>query len=27
VHNGTGLSKLLIKSNAGSDLCQTCHLK
>jgi predicted CXXCH cytochrome family protein len=27
VHNGTGLPNLLIKSNAASDLCQTCHLK
>ena len=27
VHNGSGLAKLLVKSNAGSDLCQTCHLK
>lgn len=27
VHNGTGLSKLLVKSNAGSALCLTCHAK
>ena len=27
VHNGAGISKLLVKSNAGSDLCLTCHDK
>jgi predicted CXXCH cytochrome family protein len=27
VHNGSGLSMLLRKSNAGSGLCLTCHNK
>ncbi len=27
VHNGSGLSNLLVKSNAGSALCLTCHNK
>ncbi|MBI5095237.1 MAG: cytochrome c3 family protein [Candidatus Hydrogenedentes bacterium] len=27
VHNGSGVSKLLLKSNAGSALCLTCHTK
>ena len=27
VHNGSGLSKLLVKSNTGSALCLTCHDK
>lgn len=27
VHNGTGLSKLLVKGNGGSALCLTCHKK
>lgn len=27
VHNGTGASKLLLKSNDGSALCLTCHIK
>ena len=27
VHNGSGFPKLLIKSNAGSALCLTCHSK
>lgn len=27
VHNGTGLDKLLVKSNADSALCLTCHNK
>lgn len=27
VHNGYGFNKLLVKSNNGSDLCQTCHAK
>jgi len=27
VHNGSGVGKLLIKSNAGSALCLTCHNK
>lgn len=27
VHNSTNLSKLLVKSNAGSALCLTCHSK
>ena len=27
VHNASGLDKLLIKSNAQSDLCLTCHIK
>ncbi len=27
VHNGSGVAKLLVKSNAGSDLCLTCHAK
>ncbi len=27
VHNSTGLSKLLVKSNASSALCLTCHSK
>lgn len=27
VHNGTGLEYLLVKSNAGSGLCLTCHEK
>ncbi len=27
VHNGSGISKLLVKSNAGSALCLTCHVK
>ena len=27
VHNGSGVSKLLVKSNSGSALCLTCHSK
>lgn len=27
VHNGYGFNKLLVKSNNGSALCQTCHAK
>lgn len=27
VHNGSGVDKLLKKSNAASDLCLTCHAK
>lgn len=27
VHNGSGIDNLLIKSNAQSDLCLTCHIK
>ncbi len=27
VHNGSGVAKLLVKSNAGSALCLTCHAK
>lgn len=27
VHNGSGLANLLVKSNAGSALCLTCHSK
>jgi predicted CXXCH cytochrome family protein len=27
VHNGASLAKLLLKSNAASALCLTCHLK
>ena len=27
VHNGSGIDDLLIKSNAQSDLCLTCHIK
>lgn len=27
VHNGSGVAKLLRKSNSGSDLCLTCHNK
>jgi len=27
VHNGSGLSNLLVKSNASSGLCLTCHAK
>jgi len=27
VHNGSGVAKLLVKSNAGSALCLTCHNK
>ncbi len=27
VHNGSGLAKLLVKSNANSALCLTCHDK
>lgn len=27
VHNGSGVAKLLRKSNAASALCQTCHAK
>jgi predicted CXXCH cytochrome family protein len=27
VHNGSGQSKLLVKSNSGSALCLTCHAK
>jgi predicted CXXCH cytochrome family protein len=27
VHNSSNLSKLLVKSNAGSALCLTCHSK
>ncbi|NOX37617.1 MAG: cytochrome c3 family protein [Calditrichaeota bacterium] len=27
VHNGSGVAKLLVKSNANSDLCLTCHAK
>ena len=27
VHNGYGFNKLLVKSNGGSALCQTCHAK
>lgn len=27
VHNGTNVAKLLVKSNAGSQLCLTCHAK
>ena len=27
VHNGSGINKLLRKSNSGSDLCLTCHDK
>jgi predicted CXXCH cytochrome family protein len=27
VHNASGLDNLLIKSNAQSDLCLTCHIK
>ncbi|NOZ45212.1 MAG: cytochrome c3 family protein [Chlorobi bacterium] len=27
VHNGTGVSHLLLKSNSGSALCITCHTK
>lgn len=27
VHNGSGLDMLLRKSNAGSELCLTCHAK
>ncbi len=27
VHNSSGIANLLIKSNAQSDLCLTCHLK
>jgi len=27
VHNGAGVTHLLLKSNAGSALCLTCHLK
>ncbi|NOZ03558.1 MAG: cytochrome c3 family protein [FCB group bacterium] len=27
VHNGSGLSKLLVKSNTSSALCLTCHNK
>ena len=27
VHNGAGISKLLVKSNSGSALCLTCHTK
>lgn len=27
VHNGSGVARLLRKSNSGSDLCLTCHNK
>jgi predicted CXXCH cytochrome family protein len=27
VHNGSGLPRLLVKSNAASALCLTCHCK
>ena len=27
VHNSYGQPKLLVKSNAGSALCLTCHIK
>lgn len=27
VHNGAGVAHLLLKSNAGSALCLTCHVK
>jgi len=27
VHNGSGVAKLLVKSNAASALCLTCHAK
>jgi predicted CXXCH cytochrome family protein len=27
VHNGSGLGSLLLKSNAASALCMTCHIK
>lgn len=27
VHNGSGVAKLLVKTNAGSALCLTCHNK
>ncbi len=27
VHNGSGVANLLLKSNANSDLCLTCHNK